>query len=140
MSSWKKIDFCIKYKADETIKIYKVCLVILGNTQTEGRDFTETVAHITKMVMLRRLLSIASARNWYVHQMTLTMPPFVVISLRKSICIHLLSSKGPQNLFSNSLLYCICVISLNLVLIIHSLLTTHCEVFLCVLMYVNDLF
>lgn len=41
----------------------------MGNTQREDVDFTETFSPIAKMVTFRTLLSIASARNWEVHQM-----------------------------------------------------------------------
>lgn len=61
--------FQIKHKADESIERYKACLVILGNTQTEGGDFTETFASVAKMVTIHTLLSIASARNWLIHHM-----------------------------------------------------------------------
>lgn len=43
-------------------------LVILGNTQKEGVDFIETFAPVAKVVTMRTLLSIASARNLPVHQ------------------------------------------------------------------------
>lgn len=55
--------FCIKYKTDGTIEHYKARLVILGNTQKAGVDFTDTFAPITKMVIVCNLLSIAVVRN-----------------------------------------------------------------------------
>lgn len=59
----------IKYKADGTIEHYKDHLVVLGNTQQEGIDYTETFAPVAKMVTVRILLFVASAHNWDVHQM-----------------------------------------------------------------------
>lgn len=43
--------------------------MILGNTQCEGIDFTETSVPVTKMVNVRTLLSTASIRKWHVYQM-----------------------------------------------------------------------
>lgn len=51
----------IKYKADGTIEIYKAELVILGNTQTEGIDFTKTLSLVAKMVTVQTLLYVASS-------------------------------------------------------------------------------
>lgn len=47
----------------------KARLIILGNTQAKGLDFTETFALVVKMVTIRILLFIAFAWNWSVHQM-----------------------------------------------------------------------
>lgn len=44
-------------------------LVVLGNTQREGVDYTQTLALVAKMVTIRTLLYVASAQNWDVHQM-----------------------------------------------------------------------
>lgn len=57
----------IKYKTDGTIERYKAQLVILGNIQTEGIDFTETFAPVTKMVTIWILLFVASTCNWPVY-------------------------------------------------------------------------
>ncbi|KAI5673435.1 hypothetical protein M9H77_13799 [Catharanthus roseus] len=59
----------IKYKADGTIERYKTRLVILENTQMAGIDFTDTFAPVAKIVTVRTLLSVATARNWPIHQM-----------------------------------------------------------------------
>ena len=42
--------YWIKYNADGTIEIYKAHLVILGNKQVEGIDYTETFASVVKLV------------------------------------------------------------------------------------------
>lgn len=53
----------IKYKADGTIERYKDLLVILGNTQHEGIDFTNIFALVAKLVTNRTLLSVAFPCN-----------------------------------------------------------------------------
>lgn len=58
----------IKYKANGSIEHYKARLVVLGNTQQGGIDYTETFAHVAKMVTVPTLLFVASTRNWVVHQ------------------------------------------------------------------------
>ncbi|KAH9705236.1 retrovirus-related pol polyprotein from transposon RE1 [Citrus sinensis] len=59
----------IKYNADGTIERYKARLVILGNKQVEGIDYTETFAPVAKLVIVRTFLAVAAARNWELHQM-----------------------------------------------------------------------
>lgn len=43
--------------------------MVLGNTQIAGIDYTDTFAPVAKMVTVRNLFSIATARNWPIHQM-----------------------------------------------------------------------
>ena len=59
----------IKYHADGTIGRYKTRLVVLGNIQVEGEDFTETFAPVAKMVTVRCLLTVAVSQGWEFHQM-----------------------------------------------------------------------
>ena len=49
------------------VERYKACLVILGNKQVEGIDYTETFAPVTKMVIVRTFLVVAVAKNWELH-------------------------------------------------------------------------
>ena len=59
----------IKYNSDGTIERLKARLVILGNHQTEGLDYTETFAPVAKMVTVRVFLAVSAAKGWAVHQM-----------------------------------------------------------------------
>lgn len=61
--------FKIKLKSDGTVERDKARLIVLGNHQTEGEDYTETFAPVAKMVTVRTFLAVAVARNWEVHQL-----------------------------------------------------------------------
>ncbi|GJV56042.1 retrovirus-related pol polyprotein from transposon TNT 1-94 [Tanacetum coccineum] len=59
----------IKYKSDGTIERFKARLVILGNHQVAGVDYSETFAPVAKMATVRVFLAIAAAKQWELHQM-----------------------------------------------------------------------
>ncbi|GJR97707.1 retrovirus-related pol polyprotein from transposon TNT 1-94 [Tanacetum coccineum] len=59
----------IKYKSDGTIERFKARLVILGNHQVAGVDYSETFAPVAKMAIVRVFLAIAAAKQWELHQM-----------------------------------------------------------------------
>ena len=61
--------FKIKYESDGTMDRYKARLVILGNRQIEGVDFTKTFALVVKMVTIRVFLAVAAAKQYELHQM-----------------------------------------------------------------------
>ncbi|KAH9764453.1 hypothetical protein KPL70_001531 [Citrus sinensis] len=60
--------YWIKYNADGTVERYKACLVILGNKQVKGIDYTETCAPVAKLVIVQTFLVVAVARNWELYQ------------------------------------------------------------------------
>ncbi|XP_061360545.1 uncharacterized mitochondrial protein AtMg00820-like [Gastrolobium bilobum] len=55
--------FKIKYRSDGTVERYKERLVIAGNYQIAGEDYSETYAPVAKMMSVRTLLAVAAARN-----------------------------------------------------------------------------
>lgn len=61
--------FRLKYKSDGTLERHKARLVVLGNNQTEGLDYTETFAPVAKMVTVRAFLQQVVSLDWEVHQM-----------------------------------------------------------------------
>ncbi|CAL8122960.1 unnamed protein product [Prunus armeniaca] len=61
--------FNIKYNSDGSIERYKARLVAKGFTQREGIDYTETFAHVAKLITVHCLLTIASIHNGPLHQM-----------------------------------------------------------------------
>jgi len=73
LPAWKKALRCKWvykiYNSDGTVERLKARLVILGNHQTKGVDYTETFALVAKMVTVRVFLTIAAAMNWELHQM-----------------------------------------------------------------------
>ena len=85
----------IKYNADETIERYKGCLVILGNKQVEGIDYTKTFAPVAKMVTIRTFLVVAGAKNWELHQMDVHNA-FLHGDLEEEVYMHM-----PLGFYSN---------------------------------------
>ena len=61
--------FQLKFNADGTLSRYKARLVVLGNNQTKGADYTETFAPVAKMVTIRAFLQRVVSCDWAVHQM-----------------------------------------------------------------------
>jgi len=53
----------IEYRSYDTVEQYKARLVILGNHQIEGIDYTQTFAPVARMVIVRTFLATAAAQN-----------------------------------------------------------------------------
>jgi len=82
----------IKTCSDGTVDRYKARLVASGFTQEYGVDYEETFAPVARLSSVRALLAVAASRHWSLSQMDKKMPSLMAISVRKSICSHLLAS------------------------------------------------
>ncbi|KAI9161691.1 hypothetical protein LWI28_019793 [Acer negundo] len=59
----------VKHHSDGSVKRYKARLVAKGFTQLEGIDYQDTFSSTAKIISVRCLLALASARGWSLHQM-----------------------------------------------------------------------
>nr|XP_016450699.1 PREDICTED: uncharacterized mitochondrial protein AtMg00820-like [Nicotiana tabacum] len=59
----------IKQRSDGSIERYKSRLVIKGDTQKEGIDYTETFSPMVKFTTIKCLLIIDAKRHWTVYQL-----------------------------------------------------------------------
>lgn len=61
--------FCHKYHADGTLSRYKARWVVRGFNQREGVDYGETFSPVIKPATIRLVLSIATSKEWPIHQL-----------------------------------------------------------------------
>lgn len=59
----------LKHHSDGSIKRLKARLIIFGHHQIEGTNYDETFAPMTKMIIVRTFLAVATIKKWEVHQM-----------------------------------------------------------------------
>jgi hypothetical protein len=59
----------VKHNADGTVERYKARLVAKGYNQIEGLDYFNTYSHVAKLTTVRLIISLASIRNWFLHQL-----------------------------------------------------------------------
>ena len=61
--------FKMKHSADDTVNPYKARLVAKGYAQTHCVDYEETFAPVVKMMTIRTMIALATAKGWHLHQM-----------------------------------------------------------------------
>lgn len=61
--------YYVKLNSNGFLKFYNACLVALGNKQEYGIDYDETFSPVTKMTIVRTVISIASSSGWSLRQM-----------------------------------------------------------------------
>lgn len=61
--------FRTKYNVDGTVNRYKTRLVVKGYNQLPGIDYHDSFSPITKIVIVRAFMAIATSQNWKIHQL-----------------------------------------------------------------------
>ena len=59
----------IKLKENGSLERYKAQLVIRGNTQKEGIDYTEIFSPVLKMTTIRTIIALAATRKWSLYKL-----------------------------------------------------------------------
>lgn len=59
----------VKLNSDGTLKRFKARLVIQGNHQRAGVDYSEIFSPVIKMAIIRSIIALASSRKWSIHQL-----------------------------------------------------------------------
>jgi hypothetical protein len=59
----------VKHNANGSVSKYKARLVAKGYAQTYGIDYEETYNLVTKMTIVRAIITMAAVKGWSLHQM-----------------------------------------------------------------------
>ncbi|KAJ9566714.1 hypothetical protein OSB04_002680 [Centaurea solstitialis] len=76
-----------KFKADGSLKRYKVCLVVNGKSQTVGIDCHKTFSPVVKPATRRTVLSLVVSQAWPIHQLDVKNA-FLHGDLHESVFMH----------------------------------------------------
>ena len=77
--------FRTKYLSNGVVERLKSRLVVLGNHQEAGINYTKTFAPVAKMTTIRTFLVIAASKNWELHQMDVHNAFLHVIWMKRCI-------------------------------------------------------
>lgn len=61
--------YSVKLNSDVSLNFFKARLVALGNKQEYDIDYDETFAQVSKMTIVRNILSIVASNGWCLYQM-----------------------------------------------------------------------
>jgi hypothetical protein len=59
----------IKHRSDDSIELFKACLVANGFHQQPGLDYNETFSAMVKHTTIRTVLALATSKCWSIHQL-----------------------------------------------------------------------
>ena len=87
----KKIIGCkwvykVKLKSDGSFKRYKARLAGKGYTQEYSVDFLETFSPVVRMTTVCCIIALFASKDWFIHQLDLIMPSYMVTFMKMFIC------------------------------------------------------
>jgi hypothetical protein len=105
-----------KYNSDGSLASYKACWVVRRFTQQHSVDYEETFSPVIKPSTIRVVLSIATSKDWSIHQLDVKMPFSMVTSLNMFML-------GNRLVLCLPLIQILCANSTNLYMVLNKPLT-----------------